>query len=48
MIPKHAKFYSNGVKIASFCEKLQTSHKMTPWPRAAGAQYHRYGRGHAP
>ena len=43
MIPKTCKFYSNGVKIAIFCEKLQTSHKMTPWPRAAAAQYHRYG-----
>ena len=30
MIPKHAKLYSNGVKIAIFCKKLQTSHKMTP------------------
>ena len=37
MIPKHAKLYSNGVKIAFFCEKSQTSHKMTPWPRAAAA-----------
>ena len=37
MIPKHARLYSNGVKIATFCEKSQTSHKMTLWPRAAAA-----------
>ena len=37
MIPKRAKLYSNGVKIAIFLEKPLTSRKMIPWPRAAAA-----------
>ena len=37
MIPKRAKLYSNGVKIAIFLGKITNIAQNDQWPRAAAA-----------